>query len=78
MHFVNNELGNMWKEAAVAYLETILCHFSVGSRQRHEYTSGCSTGVMKSSRDVEVDCPDLYLPLFPSLLSDKYWNSALK
>lgn len=52
-------------------LNTIICHFSVGSRQRHEYTSGCSTVVIKSNRDVEVDCPDLYFSMFSSVLSGK-------
>ena len=71
MQFVNDELGNMWKEAAVAYLNTIICHFFVGSRQSCEYTSGCSTVVIKSNRDVEVDCPDFCLSLFSSVLSGK-------
>ena len=69
MQFVNDELGNVWKEAAVAAFNTIICHFSVGSRQRHEYKSGCSNFVIKSNRDFEVDCPDLYLSLFSSVLS---------
>jgi len=43
---VNDELANMWKEAAVASLNAMICHVSVGSRQRHEYTSGCLTVVI--------------------------------